>query len=166
MAAEVFSGKLIRVRVDERGHELVEHPPAAVVAAVGEDGRVWLIRSRRPVPEISLVELPAGLVDPGESAEGTARRELREECGLEAESWEPLASAYSSPGFSDERIHVFLARGLREVGGEDPDGAVEEVFQATVEEALRLCFLNLQSLAALLLAQRRLETEEAGSHRG
>lgn len=156
MSGEVFRGRLITVRVDERGRELVAHPPAVVAVAVDEERRVWLVRSPRPVTERSLVEVPAGLVDVGESPEQAARRELREECGVAAEHWEQLASAYSSPGFSDERIHIFLATGLTDVGCEDPDGAVDEKFVASFDDALELCALNLQSLAALLLARRRL----------
>jgi ADP-ribose pyrophosphatase len=145
--------------VDDSGHELVAHPPAVVIVALDENRQVWLVRSSRPVPERTLVEVPAGLVDPGESPEQSARRELQEECGLEAADWEELASAYSSPGFTDERIHVFLARGLRRVGGEEPPGAVEERFTADMPTALRLCSANLQSQAALLLAERRLAAE-------
>jgi ADP-ribose pyrophosphatase len=157
---EVFNGRLISVRVDERGYELVSHPPAVVMVAIDGQGRVWLVRSSRPVPERSLIEVPAGLVDPGESPEEAARRELREECGLEAGRWQKLASAYSSPGFSDERIHVYLATDLREVGGEEPLGEVEERLTASMDEALRLCSANLQSLAALLLARRRLAARD------
>jgi ADP-ribose pyrophosphatase len=166
MAREIFHGKLISVRVDEQGHELVAHPPAVVIVALDEDSKVWLVRSQRPVHEKTLVEVPAGLVDPGESPAQAARRELREECGLEADSWEQLASAYSSPGFCDERIHVYLARELRRVGGEEPLGDVEERFTAGMEEAVRLCSANLQSLAALLLASRRLEHGDGAGHPG
>jgi ADP-ribose pyrophosphatase len=167
MARDIFDGKLIRVRVDGSGHEVVEHPPAVVIVAVEADGRVWLVRNRRPVvQEGTLVEVPAGLLDGGEAPAEAAGRELREECGLEAESLEDLASAYSSPGFTDERIHVYLARGIRHVGGEEQGGAVEERLTATIDEALRLCAANLQSLAALLLAARRLSTVAPPDHHG
>jgi 8-oxo-dGTP pyrophosphatase MutT (NUDIX family) len=124
------------------------------------------VRSERSVPEGTLVEVPAGLVDPEESADQAARRELREECGLEAESWEALASAYSSPGFTDERIHVHLATGLRHVGGEEAPGPVQGRFTAEMEEAIDLCSGNLQSLAALLLAARHLAKRDGAGHRG
>ena len=156
MGDEVFRGKLITVRVDERGHELVGHPPAVVIVALDDDGRIWLVRSSCPVEERTLVEVPAGLVDEGETPEQSARRELHEECGLEAAEWEELASAYSSPGFTDERIHVYLATGLRRVGGEEPPGDVEGRFTVEMATARSLCSKNLQSLAALLLAERRL----------
>ena len=166
MAREIFTGKLISVRVDDQGLELVAHPPAVVMVALEESGEVWLVRSRRPVPEQTLVEVPAGLVDPGESPAQAARRELHEECGLEAERWEELASAYSSPGFTDERIHVYLATGLTHVGGEEAPGPVQDRFTAEMEEAVDLCSANLQSLAALLLASRRLARRGGGGHPG
>jgi ADP-ribose pyrophosphatase len=166
VTSEVFKGRLIGVRIDERGREVVRHPPASVIVAVDDRRLVWLVRSPRPVAEGSLVEVPAGLVDPGESPEQAARRELHEECGVQAERWEELASAYSSPGYSDERIHVFLATELRQVGGEEPLGEIEGRLQAPIEEALELCSGNLQSLAALLLADRRLAAGGRLSHPG
>jgi ADP-ribose pyrophosphatase len=108
------------------------------------------------VPERTLIEVPAGLVEPEESPDAAARRELLEECGVEAGRWEKLASAYSSPGFSDERIHVYLATELREVSSDPSTLEIEERVQASLDEALVLCSGNLQSLAALLLARRRL----------
>jgi ADP-ribose pyrophosphatase len=163
---EVFRGRLIAVQIDDRGREVVRHPPASVIVAVDDLEMVWLVRSSRPVAEGSLVEVPAGLVDPGESPERAARRELHEECGLEAARWEELASAYSSPGYSDERIHVFLATELRQVGGEEALGEIEGRLQAPMEEALKLCSGNLQSLAALVLANRRLAARGRTDHRG
>jgi ADP-ribose pyrophosphatase len=166
VTAEVFKGRLITVRIDERGREVVQHPAASVIVAVDDQKMVWLVRSSRPVAEGSLVEVPAGMVDPGESPEQAARRELHEECGVQADRWEELASAYSSPGYSDERIHVFLATELRYVGGEEALGEIEGRLRAPMEEALELCSANLQSLAALLLAGRRLAAGGRPSHPG
>ncbi len=155
MQGTVFSGRLITVRVDGRGHELVDHPAAVVVVALDEEDRAWMVRVPRAATGGSLVEAPAGLVDEGETPEQAARRELKEECGLEAESWELMASGYSSPGFTDERISLFLARGLREVGGEDPDGQVEARLRMPLQAAIALPDPSLPSLAALLLAATR-----------
>lgn len=156
MAEEKFRGRLITVRVDEAGYELVAHPPVVVVAAIDEEERAWLVRVRRPAVGASLLETPAGLVDPGESPAEAARRELLEECGLEAERWELLAEAYTSPGFTDERASIFLATGLRPVGGDDPEQAVEERLLLPLGEAISAAGLSLPSLAALALAARRL----------
>lgn len=92
---------------------VVEHPGAAVVLALDEDDRVLCIRQYRHPAQARLVELPAGVCDhPGEDPEQVARRELREEVALEAERWTHLLSTYSSPGYSAEKIHYYLAEGL------------------------------------------------------
>jgi ADP-ribose pyrophosphatase len=162
VSREVFRGRLIRVRVDDRGYELVDHPPAVVIVPVEADGaggwRTWLVRVRRPATGGSLLEAPAGLMDEGESPLEAARRELREECGLDAARWEELGAAWSSPGFTDERVHLFLASNLRHVGGEDPDGAIEDLFRVPLAEALELAGESMPSRVALLLASRLLGT--------
>jgi len=93
---------------------VLEHPGAVVVLALDEEDRALCLRQYRHPARMRMLELPAGLLDTaGEDPETTARRELLEEAGLEADDWTPLVSAYSSPGISTEQIHYFLARGLR-----------------------------------------------------
>lgn len=92
---------------------VVEHPGAAVVLAIDHDDRVLCIRQYRHPVGHRLVELPAGVCDhPGEEPLAVAQRELREEAALQAERWTPVLSTFSSPGYSAERIHYFLAEGL------------------------------------------------------
>ncbi len=92
---------------------VVEHPGAAVVLALDEEDRVLCIRQYRHPAQHRLVELPAGVCDhPGEDPEQVARRELREEVALVAERWTHLLSTFSSPGYSAEKIHYYLAEGL------------------------------------------------------
>jgi ADP-ribose pyrophosphatase len=94
----------------------VEHPGAVVVLAVDEQERALVLRQYRHPARMRIVELPAGLLDePGEDPLAAARRELLEEGALEAEEWTHLNTVHSSPGISDERIEIYLARGLREV---------------------------------------------------
>ena len=94
----------------------VEHPGAVVVLAVDEHERALVLRQYRHPARMRVVELPAGLLDePGEDPLAAARRELLEEGALEAEEWAHLSTIHSSPGISDERIEIYLARGLREV---------------------------------------------------
>lgn len=96
---------------------VLEHPGAVVVLAVDDDERVCCLRQYRHPARRRFVELPAGLLDQeGELPQEVARRELREEVGLEAASWTHLTSAYSSPGISEEQMHFFLARDVRPVG--------------------------------------------------
>ncbi|KRB73801.1 NUDIX hydrolase [Nocardioides sp. Root190] len=92
---------------------VVEHPGAAVVLAIDDQDRALCIRQYRHAAQHRLVELPAGVCDhDGEDPEQVARRELREEAALQAERWTHVLSTYSSPGYSAERIHYFLAEGL------------------------------------------------------
>ena len=95
---------------------VVEHPGAVVVLAVDQQERVLVLRQYRHPARTRFVEFPAGLLDKtGEDPLLAAKRELLEEGALEAEEWSHLNTVTSSPGFSDERIEVYLARGLREV---------------------------------------------------
>lgn len=93
--------------------DVVEHPGAVAVLALDEADRVLLIRQyRHPVSRL-LWEIPAGLRDvPGEPLVETARRELLEEAGYLAADWHVLADVFTSPGFSNERLRIFLARNL------------------------------------------------------
>ena len=96
--------------------DVVHHPGAVSVVAVDDDGRVPMVRQYRAALEVELLEIPAGKLDvDGEPPEGCARRELAEEVGLAARDWELLCEFHNSPGFSDERHRVYLARGLSEV---------------------------------------------------
>jgi ADP-ribose pyrophosphatase len=124
----LYEGKIVSLRVDEitlpgggtAVREVVEHPGAVVVAAVDEERCVYMVRQYRHPIRRHLLELPAGGLEQGEEPLAAAVRELREEVGLEAEHWTSLGSFYSSPGFANERLHAFLAEGLRQVES-DPD---------------------------------------------
>jgi ADP-ribose pyrophosphatase len=97
--------------------EVVRHPGAAAVVPLlsdptGADPQVLLIRQYRYAAGGPIWEVPAGVLEPGESPEECARRELREETGARAERIEHLTTIYTTPGFTDERIHLFLATGI------------------------------------------------------
>jgi 8-oxo-dGTP pyrophosphatase MutT (NUDIX family) len=127
---------------------VVEHPGAVVVLAVDEDERALVLQQYRHPAGHRLVELPAGLLDqPGEDPVDAARRELLEEGGIEAEEWVHLHHLHSAPGFSSERIDIYLARGLRQ--------ADRRGFEAEHEEAdMTLHWVPVDELVQGVLGQR------------
>ena len=134
-STELVRGRLVTVRTDKvrmPGHQSAErdvvvHPGAVAVLALDDAYQVLLIRQyRHPVGRL-LWEIPAGLRDvAGEPPWSTARRELLEEAGYRAREWRVLADYYSSPGFSTERLRVFLARDLELVPPAERDFVPEE----------------------------------------
>jgi ADP-ribose pyrophosphatase len=159
----VYEGRVVTLRVDEITtpggqivtREVVEHPGAVVIIALDDDGLLYLVRQYRHALGRYLLELPAGGLEPGEEPLAGARRELREEVGLAADRWTALGSFFSSPGFANELLHVFLAEAL--VSGEsDPDddedlSVVRYPLTAVPGLAQDLC--DAKSLAALYLLE-------------
>lgn len=97
----------------ESTREVCEHPGAVAVVAVHQ-GKIVLVQQYRRAPDEILLEIPAGLIKPGESQVAAARRELKEETGFLASSLKKLFSGYASPGYSTEVIHYYIARNLSE----------------------------------------------------
>jgi ADP-ribose pyrophosphatase len=118
--AIVFKGRVFSIEVADiqfpdgrkRTMEIVRHPPSIVLLPMQADGRVVLIRQFRPTIEREIWELPAGSVNPGESAEAAAARECEEEIGLVPARVERLRGFYPAPGFSDEELIFFRVSGL------------------------------------------------------
>jgi ADP-ribose pyrophosphatase len=154
---KLFEGKIFDVERRE-GLEVVVHGPAVAIVAVDRERHVTLVRQPRPAAGGPLLELPAGGVEPGESPLECARRELREETGLHGGEWEEVAAVFTTPGFCDEKIHLFVATGL-EQGEAAPEGSEEiEVVRVPVAElgALLPDLEDAKTLAGLLLLERRL----------
>ncbi len=94
--------------------DIVRHPGASVVVPLNEKGEVYMVRQfRKPIDAVTL-EIPAGKLDPGEDPLICAKRELKEETGLEAKEIKHLVSIHSTPGFSNEVLHMYSATGLSE----------------------------------------------------
>ena len=138
----VYEGRVITLAKDTvampgGGHsvrEVVRHIGAVAVAAVDDEGRVVLLRQYRHPVGGYLWEIPAGLRDAdGEAPLATAQRELAEEAGLAAERWSLLVNSYSTPGFCDEQVLIYLAEGLSEVDRPEGFTVEHEELDMTVE---------------------------------
>jgi 8-oxo-dGDP phosphatase len=151
-----FRSHIVAVRTDQvempegdvSERDVVEHPGAVAIVALDDGDRVLMIRQyRHPVGRM-LWEIPAGLRDvPGEPTRVTAERELLEETGYRARDWHVLTDFFSSPGIINERLRVFLARGLTEIPHE------ERHFVPEHEEAhMRLTWVPLERAVRLFLA--------------
>jgi 8-oxo-dGTP pyrophosphatase MutT (NUDIX family) len=163
----LLEGKIATVRRDrfryadgeEADREIVSHPGA--VAVVAHDGEhVWLVRQPREAIGIpDLLEIPAGKLDvDGEAPEENGRRELAEEIGKAADHWEHLKTYWSSAGFTDEQVHIFLATGLRDVERPetDEDERIEIVpWPLDDLDALIDACTDAKSLIGLLELRRR-----------
>ena len=169
---EVFGGRLIRVvrdtvREGEKTYlrEVVRHPGGAAAVPVFDDGTTALVRQYRHPTRRYVLELPAGKLDPGERPEETAARELEEELGVVAGRLEQLSEFYSTPGFCEERLWVFLATDLRETARRHEEDEIIEVVRLPFARALGLVASgeidDAKTIIGLLLAARRLGVGES-----
>ncbi|HEU5138603.1 MAG TPA: NUDIX hydrolase [Bacillales bacterium] len=141
---EIFKGKIIDVRLDQvelpnsktGSRELVYHPGAVAVLAVTPEGRLLMVKQYRKPLERSLVEIPAGKLEEGEDPELCARRELEEETGYRSDSLRYVTSFYTSPGFSDEIVHLYFSDQLVKGEPKPDEDEFVELMEVTLEEAL------------------------------
>ncbi|MFM7732819.1 MAG: NUDIX hydrolase [Cyanobium sp.] len=142
---------------------IIRHPGASLAVPVLDDGRVVLLRQYRFAVAARILEFPAGTLDDGEDPLSTMRRELQEEAGYSADRWDPLGVMLPCPGYSDEVIHLFLARDLTALeqppaGDDDEDLEVLRMEPAALDDALASGdeYLDGKSLAAWFRARQLL----------
>ncbi|WP_416197932.1 MAG: ADP-ribose pyrophosphatase [Sporanaerobacter sp.] len=117
---KIYEGKVLNLRIDTvelpdkkySKREIVEHPGAVAIVALTNQNEIVLVKQYRKAVERELLEIPAGKLEIGEEPKETAIRELKEETGYTSSKIEYLLEFYTSPGFSNEKIYLFLANGL------------------------------------------------------
>ncbi len=170
-AERVYSGRVLNLDIDTVRFpdgsigtlEMIRHSGASAVVPLldapdAADPRVVLLRQFRHATDGVVWEIPAGRLDPGEDPEACARRELKEEAGYLARAVTPLTTIYTTPGFTDERIHLFLATDLQAGShNREPDEFVE-VHEVRWSQALELIrtgeIQDSKTLVALLFVER------------
>lgn len=159
----LYKGKLLDVVLEKvmlpngriKDREIVRHPGAAAMVPLLDDGKVVLVRQYRHAVGEFLWEIPAGTLEADEDPLGCARRELVEETGYEATRLDELAEILPAPGYTDERIHIFLATGLTSVGQKLEDDEVLEHQPIPFDTALEMItngkIQDAKTIAGLLL---------------
>ncbi|TCW41243.1 NUDIX domain-containing protein [Laceyella sacchari] len=166
----IYTGKVVQLQVDDvqlpdgraAKREIVKHPGAVAVLAITDEGKMVLVRQFRKPLEKTILEIPAGKLEAGEDPGDCAARELEEETGYRATGLTHVVSFYTSPGFSDECLHIYQAEGLTK-GEVNPD---EDEFVELVECTLDECLERIQSgdimdaktVAAVYLWQARVSS--------
>lgn len=163
----VYHGRIINLRVDDvrlpdgvaSKREYVEHRGGAAILAIDQSDYVYLVRQfRYPYREV-IYEIPAGKLEEGEEAIVTARRELEEETGLVAEDIEQMGEIYPSPGYTNERLYIFLAKGLSQRSAHLDADEYLDVIRIPVDEAIDMVrkgvIKDAKTCYALLLLDRR-----------
>ncbi len=144
MVRNIYTGKVVTLNVDTVqlpngvtiDLETIRHPGAAAVVPIKDDGTVVLIRQFRHAAGGFIYEIPAGKLSPGEDPLHCAARELEEEVGYRASSFELLSSIFTAPGFADEVIHVYKATGLTKGRQQLDRDEVLEIVEMRLDQAI------------------------------
>lgn len=163
----VYEGKIINLRVDTvelpdkkySKREIVEHSGAVGIIALTDSGNIVLVKQFRKPVEDSLLEIPAGKIEKDEEADACALRELEEETGYRTSNMQKLISFYTTPGFSNEVIHLYLALDLdKGIATPDEDEYIE-VVELSIQDALEMIELgeikDAKTIIGILTANQR-----------
>jgi ADP-ribose pyrophosphatase len=160
----VFDGSLVKVVVEtwgDREREIVLHPGSTTVVPIDDEGCLTLVRQFREAAGAPLLELPAGGLEDGEEPLASAQRELEEECGLTGGEWREVTAFWTTPGFVREKMHLFVAEGLRRGDSrQEDDESIELVRWPLAEIESRLAEIeDAKTLVGLLLYLRERRRE-------
>jgi ADP-ribose pyrophosphatase len=166
-----YSGKIIDLTVDhlvypsgnETIREIIEHPGGAVILCVFENNDILLVKQYRHPFGKEVIELPAGKLDKNENPLVCAQRELREETGYAANQWSKLTSLYTTPGFCNEILHIFLAQDVfpHKLGNALEEGEASiQVMRIQITDAIAMIereeIIDGKTITGILLGARKL----------
>ena len=164
---DIYRGKIFDVSVEEvllpngvvKNREVIRHPGAAAMVPVFDDGKIALIKQFRHAVGSFLWEIPAGTLEAKETPLQCAQRELIEETGYQANGFKKLAEILPAPGYTDERIHIFLATGLTPAKQNLDDDEVLELQPTAFDRAMHMIvegkIQDAKTIVGLLLAKKR-----------
>ncbi|MEG0259600.1 MAG: NUDIX hydrolase [Lysinibacillus sp.] len=156
----IYDGKIVKLQVDDvtlpngksAKREIIKHPGAVAVIAITNDGKLVVVEQYRKALERSIIEIPAGKLEPGEEPIVTARRELEEETGYGAEEFTFLQTFATSPGFADEVIHLYVAKKLY---------TIENKAELDEDEFVELMEISLEEAKAMVADERIYDAKTA-----
>lgn len=172
---EVFRGRVVELTVDtirEGGvtytREIVHHPGSAVMLPVYPDGTIGLVKQYRHPARKYLLELPAGTLEPPEAPEAGAHRELEEELGVRCGRLEKLTEFFISPGFLEEKMFLFLAQDLTEIGQRLEEDELIDIVRVTLSQALVMIedgeIEDAKTIIGILLAAPKLAASACANY--
>ncbi len=164
-SAVMYDGHIVKVYKDDVSlngkpaiREVVRHKGASAVLAFDDHGEGYFVEQFRYPVNMPLFEVPAGKIDDGETPLECAKRELAEECGITAEKWTELGPMFSSPGFCDEAIYLFVAEELSESAPNPDEDEFLDVIKIPLSEAYkRLCEGKIPDAKTQILILRGME---------
>lgn len=169
---KIYDGKILKLKVDTvempdkkySKREIIEHPGAVAMIPITEEGNILLVRQYRKAVEDFLLEIPAGKLEVNEEPKETATRELKEEIGMDPKKLTYLSEFYSSPGYCDEKIHLFLAEDLEEGDFEKEEGEFLEVVEHSIEELIKMVsmgdIVDSKTIIGIFLAEKIIEAKQ------
>jgi ADP-ribose pyrophosphatase len=160
----IYKGRVIDLNIEQvnlpNGKtvelEMIRHSGASAIVPLRDDGKVVVIHQYRYAADGMIYEVPAGRLDAGEDPVDCAKRELAEEVGLQALQWHHLGTIFTTPGFTDEKIHLFLARELKPAVQTLEHDEVIEVVERPLEELISMIrrgeIIDSKTICGLMLA--------------
>ncbi|MDD7592962.1 MAG: NUDIX hydrolase [Peptoniphilaceae bacterium] len=171
---DIYEGRIVRLRVEtvelpNRAYakrEIVDHAKGVGIIAVHDGDQMYMVRQYRCAVKERLLEIPAGLVEPGENPQEAAMRELEEEVGQKATKMTYLLDSYASPGFTNEKLSLFIAEGLTPSEQHLDDTEFLDVESHSIEELYRMVMnfevVDAKSIIAILFAYQHRDEFRSG----